>query len=360
MPGQNAELIFVAGPQNGERGQLMSGSVIIGRSPTCGVQIIEKTVSRMQLRLELTPDGWVAENMSATRIRINGKKYKSKKKIILDTNDVLAFGEKTEILFVAPEDDAEEALALYRREHRESQILQPILVEETPNQGEQSPLDEVETETPIGQQATATAPLSVEDELAEEKKTKKRKYLIAGGIYLVAMVALVIFLVSLKSDGPTDSSGKPLQKLTDEQIRDVIPALLDVRKQPTKAKEALDKAMEFYAGQLDRPGDLYRAVKHFKLHLKFKGSPGFAKTRHGTAALDAENKLIKRFRGAYQNAWILENSKDWLAARAAFEELLQMIPVTEGMYPDDNNRVFKNVLAHLMYVRKHIKKKRRR
>ena len=91
MPSTCPELIFVAGPQQGERAVLMSPVVGVGRSPDADVQLSELYVSRRQLQFAITHEGWIVENVAKkSRVRINGKKLKVGKKLILDTGDLLS------------------------------------------------------------------------------------------------------------------------------------------------------------------------------------------------------------------------------------------------------------------------------
>jgi pSer/pThr/pTyr-binding forkhead associated (FHA) protein len=109
------ELIFVSGPQQGERAVIMTGTAVLGRSPSADVKLLEEAASREHVRFQLTRDGWVMENLSANGTLINGRRYKKDKKILLDTGDVMGIGLETRILYVSPGDDPEEALEDWRQ-----------------------------------------------------------------------------------------------------------------------------------------------------------------------------------------------------------------------------------------------------
>jgi hypothetical protein len=111
------DLVFVAGPQEGERAVLMSDTAIVGRSRTADVNITEEFVSRRHLEFTNSPDGWIVQTLSDLGMRINGRKFKPGKKVILATGDVVAIGVQTEILFISPPDDPEPAIAQYRKTH---------------------------------------------------------------------------------------------------------------------------------------------------------------------------------------------------------------------------------------------------
>ena len=360
MAAGRPELIFVRGPQQGQRSTPLANAAIVGRDPNCDVQVTEKTVSRQQIRLDLTADGWMATNLSSNPIRINGKRYKAGRQVLLDTGDVLALGRETEILFVAADDDPERALAA----HRMAQPQAEPDPAEAPDQtgepvAEAEPADQPPTEAVPAAAAPATAPISVADELARAKKAKKRKYLIGFAVYAAGMIVLIAVLASIKSGGDGGGPRRPQRKLTDRQIAEAISASLDVPSYPTEAEHALQKAREHHAGELDTPGDLYRAVKYFKLYLAYRGSPQFEQTRDQRAFRNAQRKLTEQVQGLYRDAWAHENARQWPKALALYEELLRMLPVKEEPYPEENNVIFRNVLEHVGTVRTHMKRKRR-
>ena len=104
------ELIFLSGPQRGERAAILQSPAVAGRSPQAEIILREQGASREQTRFELTREGWIMENLSANGTRVNGKRYKAGKKILLDTGDILGVGRDTEILYVAAGDDPDTAL----------------------------------------------------------------------------------------------------------------------------------------------------------------------------------------------------------------------------------------------------------
>jgi len=124
MNGARPELIFLSGPQEGERAVLMTNVALLGRSAAADVRLKEDAVSREQVRFQLTSDGWLMENLSANGTVVNGKRYR-KKKLLLDTGDVLLVGLETRVLYVSPGDDPEAALAAYREAHPASAAPTP-------------------------------------------------------------------------------------------------------------------------------------------------------------------------------------------------------------------------------------------
>ena len=351
------ELIFVAGPQQGERCLLASNNVVVGRSPNCDVHAVEDTVSREQMRMDLTADGWVVENVSRNAIRINDTKFKRAKRILVETGDVIGIGIETRILFVATGDDPEIALRAFREANGPPEAQPEPTLPEPPAEDRDQPAPDTTAVEPASTGAPATA---LVDEHDRQRRAKIRKYIIGFGVYATALVALIVFLGTRSDDeGKVTSSGRSLRKLTDKEIEDTIVAPTDAPRYPTEAADALRKALRYYEHELDQQGDLYRAVKYFKLHLAFKGSPDFDQIKHHAIFLKAQDKLIEQAKTTYSAAWVYENNRQWRAALEKYEQLLRMLPVTEDPYPEPNNAVFRNVLEHERFVRKHLEKRRR-
>ena len=76
MPQNRAVLIFVSGPQKGERLSLPGGILLAGRSASAHILLAEQYASREQFRFQFTHDGWIVENIGTSPVKINGKKFK--------------------------------------------------------------------------------------------------------------------------------------------------------------------------------------------------------------------------------------------------------------------------------------------
>ena len=88
-------LVFVKGPQAGQRVSLHGERVVAGRSSECQLPLKEHYVSRQQMQFTRTPDGWIMENLSSNGTAVNGKRYKADKQILLGTGDLLGVGLET-------------------------------------------------------------------------------------------------------------------------------------------------------------------------------------------------------------------------------------------------------------------------
>lgn len=361
MAPSRPELIFVAGPQEGERGLLGCDVVVLGRSTSCDVQITEQAVSREQAIITLTTDGWVIENLSSNPIRINGKKYKQKKKIVLDTGDVLGFGVRSEVLFVAPGDDADAAVGEYRINHP-----LPIEVQQeffSPAPSSAPPADEA-AEAPVRPDRSEPEQAGQEATARKAHKAKIRNYVIGGAVYVAVMIVAVVLLMNLKKDGGIETRRvEGRTNLSDSQIAEAVRAPLamkNVSRHPSEAALALRSARKYYDGWIDRPGDLYRSVKYFKLYLAYKGDNRFENTQDERIFLTARQLLIDRVTETYRAAWVHENQKDWPKAYELFDKIRNMLPVNEEPGAEKNHLVFRNVLAHISYVRRKYQERKRR
>jgi len=349
------EIIFVKGPQRGRSEVLTAEVVIVGRGADCDVEIGEETVSRRQMRFELTYDGWVVENLSRNRILINGRKYKAARRVLLETGDMLAVGLSTEILFVSAGDDPSEALeALYSQ--------RPDLAPEEPPEApgpEQAAMQHPPAEGEIVA-VTADQPARPGAQALEEaRKAKIRKYAIFFGVYAVLLIVGIIVLKShVGGDQKRPSQRRPV-KLTHQQIADVLRRQRELPRYAAEADEALEKALRFYDTRNVNDGDLYRAVKHFNRHLAFKGQSMFEKVKDESIYQQALTELTERVRRAYDNAFTFEMAKNWENALRLFQEIQSILPVNEAPDAEPDNLIFRNVHEHIKYVRRHSPRKRR-
>jgi len=369
MPSACPELIFVAGPQEGERAVLMTQVVGAGRSPDADVQFTELYVSRRQLQFQITHEGWVVENVAKKSLaKINGKKLKVGKKLILDTGDLLSVGMETQILFVAPGDDPEEALAEYRNE---APAPGPAAVVE------EAPAESVEAEpvgesTPAEREATVPAEVesepedaaddgNIEDDLtlgltdeereaAAEKQAKIKKYAVYGGVYLTVLIGGAVLLSGLKGGDDAGSMGAP-RLIPPDQISQLLSE--PITGKPSVAPVAaqhLEQAKVFHREAEIQSGNLYRAVKHYKLYLAFSRRETFPTPELERQYNQALRRLIREVTKKYQDSYALVQDRSYQMALASYEELLRMVPAKEEPEPEQDNKLFKNIIANITYM----------
>jgi hypothetical protein len=403
MPLPRPDLIFVAGPQAGERAVLMSDKAIVGRSPTADINITEEFVSRQHLEFTNSPDGWIVGTLSSSGMRINGRKFKPGKKVILATGDVVAIGLQTEILFVSPPDDPEAAIAQYRKAHGgkgpAGESDAPIELTLAPHEeqssaassggGLQMPagsprngesydserLAAASGEEPenndrrsvlglgglkrkgISGQDSGLPGEGVSPADAEQARLRKRvKYAIIFGTYF--MIMIVGFLV-FKGFGPGGrwASHEPAI-LPTKEIKDCLEKPLNRAKDVagTNAAQALNDALTLYENRNLRVGDLYRCVRQFKLYLAYEGQLYCDNPRDDEKYKTARTELMELVDKKYFVACDYEKQFCWRDAKAAFDDLLLVVP--EHQQDDPVSEVLvTNLTAHLNYVSGKIKKK---
>lgn len=353
------ELIFLAGPQQGQRAVLTGDSALVGRSESADVRIAEQYVSREQMQFTLTREGWIVENLSARPMRINGKKYKPRKKILLATGDLIGLGMKTEILFVASGDDPEEALRAFRESHvvpppqaqPPAEQPQPVEAEEkvSPPEGAERP----EPKEPAGE------PKTEELEGPDEQRRKKyKKYGIMFGAYGLVIIILIIWLSSLKGGGNGNGAGGGPEVLTKDRIDSVLSARLEKELNEGKAKEKLSEAVAIYKRMWD-VSDPYICFKRFKEALAYMGKESFGTLEHDDMYAKAGQKVRDQIEEQYQRAFFLEKKGNWPAAQDAFNRLLLMVPEEREQQRDEGvyERLVKNFRAHLAYVNRRAEQK---
>jgi hypothetical protein len=380
------ELIFVRGPQQGERAVMMANAVLVGRSPSADVRLTEQATSREQVRFALSPEGWLMENLSTNGTRINGKNYKKKKKLILETGDILAVGLETEILYVAPGDDPEEAIAEYR---------QANAPKEAPAAKEAPAPAAPATAKPQAKPAPAKAPQAEIDQpaagagkagkagkdakgpkdakaLQEAAEKDGEKEQIKGKKMKVALFAVMLtgmlgvgVVVALKSIWNDPGSGPPdMKRLTQAEIAEFLATPLPEKPpSPVKAAEALNRAVESFnkknLWEVEK-GDLFRCVRDFKLYLAYKNMAGFPVVRQERMFEQAQAELTKLVGKKYDEAWLFEKAHNWRQAKLAYDDLMLILPVGEVSKDDPRGaiktKIIENVILHINVVKDNIGK----
>ncbi|MBT3198667.1 MAG: FHA domain-containing protein [Phycisphaerales bacterium] len=356
--GAQAELIYVRGPQAGQRAALTLAVVTVGRGQQADVQLTEEHVSRKQFQLTLTQDGWVFENLSPLRSRVNGKKYKTGKKIFLDTGDVVAVGSETELLFVASGDDPEAALIAYRQGDGASKPKPaPTAPTAPPAPGSQAgggdekavALEEIEATKPAAgneyEDDEEEAELDDEQLAALAQKAKVKKYAIIFGAYLGGLAVVVLLLVMMLPERGTHTKGGRPVRLSVEEIDDYINARLSRDRNTAEANIAQTKALLFLQ-RTNEVDHLYRAIYAFKLA---KAHGKVLSTENERLFKDASKRLTNQVWDKYLNAYAHERATRFVPSERIFREILDMIP-SLGQH-GESNELRENIKAHIAYIK---------
>jgi hypothetical protein len=333
----------------------MSAIVTVGRGQQADVQLTEEHVSRKHFQLTLTEDGWVFENISTLRSRVNGKKYKSGKKIILDTGDVIAVGSATELLFVATGDDTEAALIAYRQsgarkgKPRSAAAPAPAAVADqqmepsgTPQPDGAEVLEEIKPAAAVEEEEEAE--LDSEELAALEQKAKYKKYGTVFGVYIALLVVFVVVLVTLvPRRGPRREDGKP-DLMNRDQIENAITVKLRKDRNPVEAGNALDKAL-LALEDTHEIDYLYRSLYWFKLSRAYGAVLSTEDDKHFNSV---KKLLTTQVQERYFNACAQEGDHKYVIAFNLFQRLLKMLPLIDRQ--DEKNEFRKNIRAHMAYI----------
>jgi len=368
MADPRALLIFVGGPQEGQRKALPGGIIRAGRSPTTGVQLTEDYISREQMQFTLTDDGWTIENLSSGNpTRINDKKYRKSQKVLLDTGDVIAAGLETKVLFVGPGDDAEDALnAWLGRPDEAPSPDEPRAAEVI---GEADPGQPITTapvvRTPPAQTPEPAEPeeepedLTEEEEEALNRKAKVKKYTILFSVYLMVIIAFFIVLNKVRPPGPVVAKGRPTE-LTKLDVEDVLETKIDPTPNEAASRKALAEAVRLWRAKRVDEGNLYRCIKQFKLCIAYSPSRALSDPKNARVFYEVKKELGAAVWEIYEEALRQSHAKAWRKSKILFERLLRMVPAKDHPFPEKSNRLFDNIVAHITYAQNHLTRKRTR
>jgi len=357
--GGQAEFIYVGGPQSGQRATLMTAVVTVGRGKEADVQLTEEHVSRKHFQLVLTHDGWVFENLSPLKSRVNGKKYKAGKKIILDTGDVIGVGSETELLFISSGDDPEAALIAFRQSG--ARKGKPRAATSKPAEPK-APVADQETDAPeqIESAGKSESPEAEEVELtdeelaAEAQKAKLKKYAGIFGVYIGILAVVVVILMSIsRPNRNTRTDGRPAL-LNNQKIDDYINAPLSKDRNAVEARNSLEKAI-LALDQTNRIDHMYRAVYWFKAARAYGRVLNSEEEKQYS---EAANRLTRRVQNMYRNAYAYERDHQYVKADRIFRQLLEMLPSMERR--GGNTELRQNIIDHVAFITRRAAESRKR
>jgi len=332
MSKKNAEFVVLSGPERGREIAVVGERAVVGRSTgECTIVLKEDYVSRRQLELERTAQGWLMRNVSSNGTLVNGKRYKAGAAILLDTGDVLGVGLETELLFVNAGADTDEALHAWR--------------EKTASVKAGRPVEAAAMSAPSGEADAPPRARPSADPVADAKKAKYKKYTIAAAIYFPLMLGLLIFVMVFRDRDDGGSSAPPLPVLSADTIDRAIRERPSVAQDLTRATQELQKARGYYDTARVRVGGKYECVKHYKAYLAYRGSAGFEDSTdelkfntvlEGTIESRRRNEpdgLVPLVKHEYGRAVNLALDGRWREALDAFGKLLNIVPEQDPQDP---------------------------
>ena len=350
-----AELVFVAGPQQGQRVRLLDNVMVAGRGPLAQIQLQEETVSRQQLQLELTVQGWLVQNLSAgSPLRINGKKYKVGKQILVDSGDVIGLGLDTEILFVDADTDVNEAMRAYTEDNPAPEpVPVPVTPELAPEPVSHVPDLAAQPTTYLDVPQEQEAPQTDEEADEAARKAKIKKIAIGFGIYLALMVVAAVFLVSMKKAPGPNNDGVPAS-LSSEEIRDALEQKIVKEPNPVASQKHLQEARRLFDARTQLNENLYLCHKHYRLALAFRRRAdryfkGREDQRKSEMVLD---ELSERLGAIYSGVMLFEKGNEWYKAGQELDRFCEYLPSDKMKDdPDVKDTLWKNTWDHRRYIR---------
>ena len=337
------ELIFVAGPQTGQRVQLRQPAAILGRGGEADILLSEEYASRQQLRYEVLKAGPTLENLSSRGTWINGKRFKKGKRVLVETGDLIGVGAQTQILFVGVGDDPDQALAAYKQaaggRDAFGQRPAPPAPQPPPPQADQDHPPQHDQTDQTGEDREKRPSEMTPGERAElERKARQKKILIGVAAWWVVVGVVIVLGALLRTGGPDADKVVPvldeseIRRLLEDPPKELIPSRDDW----------LTRAMKLYDDHgLENPWKLSETVTAFKQALAYNGRSSFEAFEHQSRYRKTVERFTQEVTDRYANACGLEKKEDWTEARQAFTDILEILG-------DRNykNPIFKNVQAH--------------
>jgi len=394
--GVRAHLESRGGPEKGETFRLAPGVTVIGRDPSCDIQLSEPAISRQHCRIDHAEDQWVLRNLSSNGTRIKRKEIEEH---VLSDGDEIRIGAKTRLVFALEERAAAQGA---RPQFR------PRTAESDADDEEEEP-------------ETAEA----EEEETQSLFQRRRGLFIGLGAYVgILLVGCILAAVFLAGGGGTGGGGgiprlaletriipagtsQPLrvestspngtycvddrgrqilvphedlqtgrarrvpgirqavevQFLTPEEfqrrkqrgnISPRYPYVLEKPRNPHWAKLQKEAAIKAYQVS-DVPGNerkLYEAVRGFQRALAHYGMRFLPDPDEDKIRQKATKTLINRIHEVYRQGIRAAKAGDYAQAKNAFETI-------QDYMPEPDNIIYRNVSRRLSDVRRNALAKQR-
>lgn len=342
MASSRAYLLFVSGPQQGRHEKLHGREMIVGRAAECHITLAEEFVSRQHMKFSPTYEGWVVESLSAAGTYVNGKRFKPGKQVLLGTGDVVGIGREIEMLFVAPGDDPAVALTAYRQAHP-----LPAEAAHEPSPAPSKP----EAPAPASPAPAAKEPASAIPQ-EDPRRRKRRKYLIAGGIYAAVLAAVAIVLATVSGGNTPGQTADRPKILSADDIRNILTVPLEAppsaTAHPAAAAQMLQAALVAYDNRASGASRRYECLRDFEKYRAINKTVD--QWENNKKYQIVQKEVIDEVAAIYEAARFLEDARQWEKSRRAWEKLYQVFTAED----DRNSAVYKglvkNVLDHMSYV----------
>ena len=304
------QIQLYTGSAAGRRARFDRSPITFGRDPGNLLVVEDAIVSRRHGEIRFENGTWVLANFSENGTRLNRKNVTDKPLPIKSGDEVFVSGK----------------------------LLFNISIEAVEG-------------VPIGDQPLSAV---VDSEAAAAAPKRKTKLWLGIGGYMVLMLLVIIFLSTLKKDGPADEDRVP--ELTKDQIASsVMKPLKREPKSDVLYREAVTEATRLFHRRESSIGGLFEAHRKFQTALTYTGRDDFSFPAEDTDAqfqyLQVQKELIDKVAEAYADACNRLNRGDNEGAYRGFDTV-------KSIYPDGNSNFYANVQAKQNLSAKRLGKKK--
>lgn len=274
---------ILAGAAAGRALQLEGPGVTLGRDATCDVVIDLPFISRTQCELRADGGQWVLVNHSTNGTRLS-------RKLVIDKPRPIRAGDVVRV--------GDEAIA------------------------ELTPIDD---DAP----AQPTAPTEATPDTKKKSGGGSRKLWIGIGVYMLIMLALIIFFATL-SDKPEEADElADLRTLTAAQIAGEIGAPVTKRgplEHSERMGEHLQDAREYFALRDSMPDALYRSHEAYRAALSYAPGDTLPDPIDQRRYQLVQDELIEKVETAYRSAESLLFARNYGEAERKLADLSDAYP----------------------------------
>jgi pSer/pThr/pTyr-binding forkhead associated (FHA) protein len=315
-PSLRASLDVTSGPDKGTTHELTRMITLIGRDASCDIVFGEEAISREHGQFEQHQNEWVYTNLSDNGTWVNHKKVE---RLVLKNGDTIEIGSETRMKFRLKEPEQVDVAAGPRRRVR-------VRSDE--------PAEPQEHEAAHATMTTAAAPL-----------LRRRKLMVAIGVYLVVFIGFLAFLASLTGNKGPGRRGVAVEawRNYDEIERALEMSFPDHQYSLATANQLLEEGKRLSQGwPFGDPGDLYRAIKAYQESYYYRGQT-WQDFRDERELIRAKTLLRDAVWKLYGDALLEEYNKRSGSARRYYIEIQRHVP-------DENNPIYRHVQQRLRRV----------
>jgi len=306
------------GPDKGQSHELTRMITLIGRDASCDIVFKEESISREHGQFEQHQNEWIYTNLSDNATWINHKRVE---RLVLKDGDLIEIGAETRMKFHLREPEQVEVASVPRRRTRV--------------RGNEAAEEEKSQEAPRPTVATAA-----------EGLLKRRKLLVVLGVYLAAIIAVVVILkVKGRGDGGMPTGPVETWENYDEIERALDLTFPEYQYNLVMANRRLEEAKQFRQNwPYGDPGNLYRAIQAYQESYYYRGQ-AWQDFRDEREFVNAKTTLRDTVWKLYRDARLEEYNQRYNSARRCYIEIQRHVP-------DEKNPIFKHVQQRILALKR--------